>query len=75
MILLHKSDKAKTKDGVLVVRKDPHIKGRIFYDRKGNPYRCEGWNEKFQDCVFHNFRTDKKVVGCLEGFYDKNPKI
>ncbi|MEI7960732.1 MAG: hypothetical protein WCI04_00190 [archaeon] len=63
-----------TKDGVEVEKGTNKYKGHIFYDEDGGKYKCLGYFPKLDDCVYENLQTGKEVVGCMDGFYFKDPK-
>jgi len=62
-----------TKDGVEVEKGTNKYKGHIFYDEDGGKYKCLGYFPKLDDCVYENLQTGKEVVGCMDGFYFKDP--
>ena len=65
----------KTKDGVEVRKGSHEYTGHVFYDEKGVGYECLGYFPKLDDCMYKNLETGNEVVGCMDGFYFKNPTV
>jgi len=62
-----------TKDGVPVNRRSNEHKDHVFYHEDGTKYKCLGYSEKLDDCVFQTIPEGTKVVGCVKGFYYNDP--
>ena len=65
----------KTKDGVSVEKKSDKNKGHIFFDEEGKGYKCLGYSEQLDDCVFLRLSDEVEVVGCVKGFFYNKPRM
>lgn len=65
-------DEKTTRDGHSFNRKDAGMKGKKFFDEKGEQWTCLGYNAKTDDCDMEN-ADGKKAGFCLESMYVHNP--
>src|ERR1017187_6913872 len=68
-----KKETVFTKDGVELEKQSNKYKGRTFYDENGGAYKCKGYSKRLGDCIYTDMQKNIDVVGCVSGFYYKNP--
>lgn len=66
-------DEKTTLDGFTFNQKDPTMKGKKFYDAKGNVWICEGYNEKAKECMAKKEGSKEATDFCIENMYAQNP--
>lgn len=66
-------DEKNTLDGYTFNQKDPAMRGKKFFDAKGNVWICEGYNEKAKECMAKKEGNKEATDFCIEDMYVNNP--